>query len=633
VRLRSTITVAKIGALATSAATLTVLAASPAHAIGDVSISFTSTANVLCGNVSYAGETFTAPASGKVTSVQLAPYSASTVTRTLRLVAFPGRTVLSSQQVTVGNSSALLTFALPTPVAVTAGQTYGVDLSGACSDNLGVWGTTENLYPGGNHYDASDLFAGDVSFGVTVSDDVAPTLTIAKAPGQADPSRPSNGPIHFTATFSEPVTGFTSSDVVLSGAGTPGTSLSVTGGNTVFDIAVTPNASGGTSGAVNVSVPAGAALDLRNNASTASNLASVQYLAPQPQTVTFTSTAPSPAARLSTYQATASGGGSGNPVTFGTSTPAVCTVSTTGATTFDHAGTCTITANQAGNADYTPATQATQSVTVSKTAQTLTFTSTAPSPAARLSTYQATATGGGSGNPVTFGTSTPAVCTVSTTGATTFDHAGSCVITANQAGNADYAAAAQVAQPVTVSKSAQAIGFTSSPPARPTVGTSYVVTTTGGASGLPVTITATPDSVCRAGNSTGGSATVSFLGVGACTITATQPGSDDFVDATAATQRVSVAPAPDTTAPDTALVRAPKSKTHKRAAVFRFSSSEAGSHFECRVDGGPFKACVGPVKKKFKPGKHVFEVRAIDSSGNVDPTPAVVRWRFVPLAR
>src|SRR6185369_12332741 len=68
------------------------------------------------------------------------------------------------------------------------------------------------------------------------------------------------------------------------------------------------------------------------------------------------------------------GGGSGNPVVFSSQTPAVCTTSgtnganVTGLTT----GTCTIVANQAGNASYAAATQQSQSFTINPNTATLT---------------------------------------------------------------------------------------------------------------------------------------------------------------------------------------------------------------------------------------------------------------------
>jgi hypothetical protein len=79
----------------------------------------------------------------------------------------------------------------------------------------------------------------------------------------------------------------------------------------------------------------------------------------------------------------------------------------------------------------------------------------------------------------------------------------------------------------------------------------------------------------------------------------------------------------DTTPPDTKIVKGPPKKTHKTKVKFKFTSTEAGSTFQCKLDRKPFKTCSSPkVYKKLKPGKHVFKVRAIDKAGNVDPTPA-----------
>lgn len=86
-------------------------------------------------------------------------------------------------------------------------------------------------------------------------------------------------------------------------------------------------------------------------------------------------------------------------------------------------------------------------------AQTITFTSVAPTAATVGGTYALTATGGASGNPVSFSidpTSTTGACTIS--GATvSFTGTGQCVINANQLGNAGHTAAAQQQQTVTVS--------------------------------------------------------------------------------------------------------------------------------------------------------------------------------------
>ncbi len=63
----------------------------------------------------------------------------------------------------------------------------------------------------------------------------------------------------------------------------------------------------------------------------------------------------------------ATGGGSGNPITYSSTTPAVCNV--TGITvTVVAAGTCTIAANQAGNTNYNAALPQTQNVTITASA-------------------------------------------------------------------------------------------------------------------------------------------------------------------------------------------------------------------------------------------------------------------------
>ena len=70
-----------------------------------------------------------------------------------------------------------------------------------------------------------------------------------------------------------------------------------------------------------------------------------------------------------------------------------------------------------------------------------------------------TATGGASGNPVFFSSATPSICTTSGINGSTMTGvaAGTCTITANQAGNASYAAAGQVTQNITVSANAVSV--------------------------------------------------------------------------------------------------------------------------------------------------------------------------------
>jgi hypothetical protein len=135
--------------------------------------------------------------------------------------------------------------------------------------------------------------------------------------------------------------------------------------------------------------------------------------------------------------------------------------------TFTGAGTCVIDANQAGNTDYEVAAQVQQSVSVGRAAQTIGFTSTAPIDAGLGGTYTVTATGGGSRNPVTFSLAgSSSGCTLD--GATvTFTGAGACAIDADQSGDTNHTAAAQVRQSVSVSQAVQAVTFTSHLPTNP----------------------------------------------------------------------------------------------------------------------------------------------------------------------
>ena len=83
----------------------------------------------------------------------------------------------------------------------------------------------------------------------------------------------------------------------------------------------------------------------------------------------------------------------------------------------------------------------------------------------------------------------------------------------------------------------------------------------------------------------------------------------------------------DTDPPETTITKAPKKKTKKRKAKFKFTSDEPGSTFQCKLDKKPFVPCSPPFKRKVNRKKHKFQVAAVDPAGNVDPTPAQRKWR------
>jgi hypothetical protein len=78
--------------------------------------------------------------------------------------------------------------------------------------------------------------------------------------------------------------------------------------------------------------------------------------------------------------------------------------------------------------------------------------------------------------------------------------------------------------------------------------------------------------------------------------------------------------------PQTTLGKRPRKKTAQRSALFTFSSDQANSYFECKLDNRPFRPCASPSKRTVKPGRHTFQVRAVSAAGPVDPTPAIVSW-------
>jgi hypothetical protein len=64
-----------------------------------------------------------------------------------------------------------------------------------------------------------------------------------------------------------------------------------------------------------------------------------------------------------------------------------------------------------------------------------------------------------------------------------------------------------------------------------------------------------------------------------------------------------------------------------RRLTFRFKANEGDVVFLCKIDRGAFHRCGQKLMRWFRVGKHVVRVKARDAAGNVDPTPAVYRFR------
>jgi hypothetical protein len=186
----------------------------------------------------------------------------------------------------------------------------------------------------------------------------------------------------------------------------------------------------------------------------------------------------------------------------------------------------TITSNTLGAAGTAQTVALTGNGKSSLIAQAINFAQPAPVTYAPGLTITLSATGGGSGNPVVFtiaggtGTGTLSGNTLTVT------TAGSFVIDANQAGNANYTAAPQVQQTAVVNLAAQAINFT-----QPTTPITYApsltvsLVATGGASGNPVVFTI--DGTSTGAGSISGS-TLSITTPGTFVIDANQAGNANY---------------------------------------------------------------------------------------------------------
>ena len=209
-------------------------------------------------------------------------------------------------------------------------------------------------------------------------------------------------------------------------------------------------------------------------------------------------------------------------VTYTSSTPSVCTVTSVGEVTLVSFGTCTIVAEQAGGisgaTNYAAAPSVTRSF-ISRKLQTITFTVLSD----KSISEPAFSVGGTttSGLPLVFSTGTVSVCMVTTAGAVTMVTPGVCTIEATQAGGLldgiTYAAATPVTQSFTI-RTIQTITF-AQPTDRPSTAASFSIGATA-SSGLPVTYVSSTPSVCTVTSS----GTVTLVTFGACTIVASQVG-------------------------------------------------------------------------------------------------------------
>jgi hypothetical protein len=275
------------------------------------------------------------------------------------------------------------------------------------------------------------------------------------------------------------------------------------------------------------SYPSGVGASFAGDSSyTASSGTAALTVSQADQTITVTQHAPATAAFGSSFTVAATGGGSGNAVTFSSS--GACSNSGATFTMTSGAGTCTVSYDQAGNANYNPAPEVTEAVTAQKADQTITVTQHAPASAAYNSSFAVSATA--PGGAVAY--SSAGSCSNSDVTFTITSGSGTCTVSYDQAGDANYNAAPEVTESVTAEKADQTITITQHAPSTAVYATSFTVAATGGGSGNDVTFSS--GGVCL---NLGDSFTM-MSGTGTCTVSYDQLGDDNYNPAPEVTETV-----------------------------------------------------------------------------------------------
>ena len=221
---------------------------------------------------------------------------------------------------------------------------------------------------------------------------------------------------------------------------------------------------------------------------------------------------------------------SGLSVAFASSDTNVATISGN-TVTIVGAGTATITASQAGNTNFAAATSVSQSLTVTKKNQTITFGALSPkafnaAPFTLGATVDSPLT-------VSYTSSNAAVATVAGN-TVTIVGVGNTTLTAIQAGNGNYSAAASIQQTLAVVPAIQTISFAAIPARTFAPSDAFTLSSTA-SSGLTVSYASSNAAVATVSGST-----VTVVGVGSTTITASQAGNASFGAAVDVTQVLTV---------------------------------------------------------------------------------------------
>jgi len=230
---------------------------------------------------------------------------------------------------------------------------------------------------------------------------------------------------------------------------------------------------------------------------------------------------------------------SGLPVTLTSSNPTVAAVLPSGWIDILTVGSTVLTTSQSGNDLYFAADDVKRTLTVTRAAQSITFSEFSPRTysvvlSANIVTLPSTAS---SGLTITYSSSDPTVASVSGN-VLTILKSGSTNITAVQNGDGNYSAAVSVTRGLMVSMATQTVTF-SALPAIKTVGSTFTLSATSSL-GLPITYSVSPSNLL---SFSGSVATV--LATGTATVTASQVGQANQVTEASATSTITLVNTPN----------------------------------------------------------------------------------------
>ncbi len=361
---------------------------------------------------------------------------------------------------------------------------------------------------------------------VQVQDTIAPEFSIS-APSLASSQ---SGPVSFTLSYSgADVISLSVADIRLINSGDASANISIGGSGNLRTVTLS-ELSG--SGSLAIEVAANSARDLAGN-QTVTRISSAFTVEKRDQQISF---APLTDKTFGDAAFALSATSSSNlTVSFASTTPTVCVLSGSTVSLLT-VGNCSITASQAGDANYLAASDVVQSFNITKATQVINFAALADKTLGE-GPFTLSATSD-SALAVAFASTTPAVCIVSANSVNLVS-TGSCAITASQAGNGNYLAANDVMQSFSVNKRTQLISF-SALADRHFADGGFTLTASSDA-GLVVHFASSTPTVCIvSGNN------ITLVGVGTCSISANQAGTADYAPAQEVTRSFNVS---DITAP------------------------------------------------------------------------------------